>query len=67
MAGVCHVASRVSTMGARRHSSISSGYSNFYTNSFEMTVISAAEIEVQVIKVHVVIIILRFFVWYKFL
>ena len=67
MAGVCHVASRVSTMGARRHSSISSGYSNLYTNSFEMTVISAAEIEVQVIKVHVVIIILRFFVWYRFL
>ena len=42
------MASRVSTMGARRHSSISSGYSNLYSNSFEMTVISTAEIEAKV-------------------
>ena len=48
MAGVCHVASRVSTMGARRHSSITSGYSNSYTNSFEMTVISNADIQLKV-------------------
>ena len=38
MAGVCHVASWVRTVGARRHSSITSGFSNSNKDSYEMTI-----------------------------